>query len=244
MNQLVWLDDETRFPPTHQALDDPNGLLAVGGDLSPTRLVEAYQLGVFPWYSEGQPILWWTPDPRMVVIPNQLHISRTIRKLAKKRPFKITVDHAFENVIRHCAQIPRNHEEGTWIDEHIFEAYCELHHLGIAHSIEAWHNNELVGGLYGVALGKAFFGESMFSKHSGASKMAFVTLALQLQTWKFELIDCQIYTDYLHSFGAQEIPRTEFEALLKKAIPSDHNETRPFDWATNWNMTPYGYDGY
>lgn len=220
MNALAWLDEQLlEFPDTSQALSDPDGLLAVGGDLAPERLLQAYKRGIFPWFSDGQPILWWSPNPRTVVLPTELHIGRSLRKLLKKKPFKITMDHAFPEVIQQCSSISRNGEDGTWITESMLQAYLDLHDAGFAHSVEAWQDNQLVGGLYGIALGKVFFGESMFSKASGASKVAFVSLVKQLQLWQFELIDCQMKTDYLMSFGAKEISREQFESKLKQAIP-------------------------
>ncbi|PCK10166.1 MAG: leucyl/phenylalanyl-tRNA--protein transferase [Alteromonadaceae bacterium] len=220
MDALVWLDEQhLEFPDTSQALCDPDGLLAVGGDLSPERLLQAYSRGIFPWFSDDQPILWWSPDPRTVLVPAELHVGRSVRKLLNKKPFKITMDHAFHQVIRQCASISRNGENGTWITDDMLEAYLDLHHAGFAHSVEAWQGDQLVGGLYGIALGKAFFGESMFSSASGASKIAFVHLVKQLQRWQFELIDCQMKTEYLMSFGAKEVSREQFESKLKLAIP-------------------------
>ena len=243
MGELSWLDENnTEFPPSNHALTDPNGLLAVGGDLSPARLVSAYSRGIFPWFSDGQPILWWTPSPRMILRPEQLHIGRSLKKLAKKAPFIIKVDSAFESVIRHCASVPRDEQDGTWITEEMINAYVELHQLGIAHSVEAWQDDELVGGLYGIALGKAFFGESMFSLVSGASKIAFATLATQLHQWSYLLIDCQIHTDYLSSFGANEVPRKEFETLLKMGVPSniELSQFTPTNWKETWEMPESG----
>ena len=245
MSQLPWLDfDDITFPDTSHALKDPNGLLAVGGNLSVARLIHAYRRGIFPWYSDNQPILWWTPDPRLVLLPQHLHVSRTVKKLSRKKIFTITVDSQFERVIENCAGIPRR-DFGTWITPEIKTAYCALHRLGFAHSVEAWCNDELVGGLYGVSLGKMFFGESMFSSISGASKIAFATLCLQLQQWQFLAIDCQIKTDYLSSFGAREISRQQFEALLAEAI-TDYDvridvRQSQYDWKSHWRMPPFGF---
>lgn len=233
MTQLAWLGKAPRFPNTSSALDDPNGLLAVGGDLSPARLLAAYSHGIFPWYSPGQPILWWSPSPRMVLQPQNLHIGRSNQKLLAKSPFEIRVDTAFEQVIRHCAEVFRPDQDGTWITQEIQYAYIEMHRLGYAHSIESWLNDELVGGLYGMAIGRAFFGESMFSLVSSASKVAFLTIAQQLQRWNYELIDCQIYTDYLASFGAQEIPREQFETLLAQAL----KDKQAHHWRSEWSST-------
>lgn len=219
-----WLDPRdpaAPFPPVELALRDPDGLLALGGDLSPERLLAAYRQGIFPWYSEGQPILWWSPDPRMVLQPNELKISRSLRKTLRKRAFRITLDEDFPAVMEACAE-PRADGLGTWITEDMTLAYRRLHELGYAHSVEAWQDGRLVGGLYGVALGKVFFGESMFTRATDASKVAFVHLVRQLQRWDFVLIDCQVYTGHLASLGAAPIPRRDFSAiLLREAGPPD-----------------------
>ncbi len=203
----------TPFPDPALAETDPDGLLAVGGDLSPQRLVNAYRQGIFPWYSAGQPILWWSPDPRMVLFPERLHLSRSLRKRLRRGTFEVTFDRDFGAVIRACAA-PREDQGGTWITEQMIEAYEGLHRLGLAHSVESWHQGELVGGLYGVALGSLFFGESMFSTMSDASKVAFVRLVRTLQSAGCPLIDCQVYTDHLASLGAEPIPRARFLELL------------------------------
>ncbi len=219
MREPAWLDprDPAWFPPPEQALRDPDGLLAVGGDLSPERLLAAYRRGIFPWYSEGQPILWWSPDPRLVLFPRELHVSRSLRKTLRRRPFAITLDAAFEDVIRACAQ-PRRGESGTWITEEMRHAYTRLHRLGWAHSVEAWQDGRLAGGLYGVAMGRVFFGESMFSRVSDASKAAFVHLVHQLAAWGYALIDCQVETAHLRRLGAAPVPRERFLALLDEHI--------------------------
>ena len=204
------------FPSPHLA--HPDGLLAIGGDLSVPRLLQAYRMGIFPWYSANEPILWWSPDPRLVLLPQELHISRSLKKTIKQNIFVITVDNAFEDVIEQCAAIRQHRDEGTWIVSEMIEAYTKLHQLGFAHSVEAWCNGELVGGLYGVSLGKCFFGESMFTKITNASKVAFVTLAEYLKTRSFELIDCQVTTDHLMRFGAKEIPRRRFLKLLDYSL--------------------------
>lgn len=224
MHQLGWLGVEYDFPDTSNALDEPNGLLAVGGDLSPERLLRGYSKGIFPWYSDEQPILWWSPSPRMILEPKKLHVGRSARKLLNKQLFSITTDTVFAQVIEHCASIERPEQDGTWITDEMRQAYLDLHKLGYAHSIEAWQGDRLVGGLYGLAMGKAFFGESMFSLVSGASKVAFIHLVHTLQKWDYKLVDCQIHTEYLASLGAQEVPREEFESLLKIAVsePSEH----------------------
>ncbi|MFP5504992.1 MAG: leucyl/phenylalanyl-tRNA--protein transferase [Gammaproteobacteria bacterium] len=219
-----WLtpeDPDAPFPPVENALRDPDGLLAIGGDLQPERLLRAYRHGIFPWYSAGQPILWWSPDPRMVLEPAALKISRSLRKTLRKRPYRITLDSAFAAVMQGCAE-PRADAHGTWITPEMQRAYQRLHALGYAHSAEAWQDGELVGGLYGVALGRVFFGESMFTRRSDASKIAFVHLVRQLQSWGFTLIDCQVYTGHLESLGATPIPRRDFIARLERdALPPD-----------------------
>ncbi len=238
MSQISWLNSSIEFPSTSRALDDPNGLLAAGGDLSSERIVSAYKRGIFPWYSEGQPILWWSPAPRMILVPEQLHIGRTTKKLLRKKKFTVTVDLDFKSVINNCSTISRNDQDGTWITPEMISAYIELAERGIAHSVECWQDNELVGGLYGIALGKVFFGESMFSKVSGASKIAFIELARTLRRWQFTLIDCQQHTDYLESFGAKEVSREDFEFLLSGAI----DLRAPTNWAQEWKTRDEGLD--
>jgi leucyl/phenylalanyl-tRNA--protein transferase len=214
---LFALDKELIFPPVHLA--EPDGLLAVGGDLSPERLLLAYQSGIFPWY-EGQHILWWCPDPRFVLTPGTLKVSKSMKQLLKKEAFTFTIDTAFSSVIDNCKTIDRPGQNGTWITEPMKQAYIHLHKLGFAHSAETWLNDELVGGLYGVRLGKVFFGESMFSKASNASKYAFISYVQQLKEEGVELIDCQVYTEHLESLGAHMIPREKFIELLQSLIPS------------------------
>jgi len=203
------------FPNITEALIEPNGLLAVGGDLGFERLIHAYQQGIFPWYNAGQPILWWSPDPRLVLFPKKLKISRSLKKNQRNSGFRVSFDNAFQQVIQACAFTPRSDQEGTWLSDEMQAAYCDLHQRGIAHSVECWYENQLVGGLYGIALGRVFFGESMFTHRSNASKVAFVTLVQQLQAWQFELIDCQVYTQHLHSLGAEEISRRHFKHLME-----------------------------
>jgi leucyl/phenylalanyl-tRNA--protein transferase len=210
------LSDEPVFPPTDLAED--SGLLAVGGDLSESRLLLAYSSGIFPWYSGSNPILWWSPDPRLVLFPGETKISRSLRQLIKKNTFKISMDTAFESVIRSCADVHRENEGETWITDEMIDAYIRLHNAGYAHSVESWFEGKLVGGLYGVALGSAFFGESMFAIKSNASKVAFTTLVQQLIKWDFRLIDCQLRTKHLLSLGAREIPRSEFLKILKSCL--------------------------
>lgn len=210
------LTDDLIFPPP--TLADADGLLAVGGDLSTDRLLLAYRLGIFPWYSEGNPILWWSPDPRLILYPQEFHVSRSLRKIIRQRRFHITMDTAFEEVITACAQIPRRHEDGTWILDEMQQAYIALHHWGYAHSVEAWQGGKLAGGLYGVSLGNCFFGESMFSRRSNASKVALHALVEYARSQRFAFIDCQVTTDHLLRLGAREIPRRQFLFELQRAV--------------------------
>jgi leucyl/phenylalanyl-tRNA---protein transferase len=210
------LTEDLAFPPSELAEDD--GLLAVGGDLSVDRLILAYSMGIFPWYSDGYPILWWSPNPRLILIPQELKVSRSLRQTIKKDIYTITRDKAFEQVISNCADIRKGEDDGTWITNEMKEAYIQLHNAGYAHSVEAWNADELAGGLYGVILGRAFFGESMFAKKTDASKVAFVKFAEFLIKRGFELIDCQVTTRHLINFGAREVPRTEFLEMLTKAL--------------------------
>jgi leucyl/phenylalanyl-tRNA--protein transferase len=210
------LTDELVFPPPELARDD--GLLAVGGDLSPERLVLAYESGIFPWTSEGGPLLWWSPAPRFVLLPDELHVGRTLRKLGRRPPYRLSLDEAFPRVIRHCATVARPGQRGTWIRPDIQAAYTRLHELGIAHSVEAWEGQTLVGGLYGVALGSVFCGESMFAHRPNASKLAFVALVEQLRAWGFTMIDCQVFTEHLERFGARELLLPEFLERLDAGV--------------------------
>lgn len=210
------LVDEPIFPPPDYA--DPSGLLAVGGDLSSDRLLEGYRVGIFPWYSDEQPILWWSPDPRLVLKLDEFKVSRSLRKTLKKDVFKVTLDRAFEEVIRACASAPREGQRGTWITKEMQQAYIDLHGLGFAHSVETWWGEELVGGLYGVSLGKAFFGESMFHRKTDASKVALAVLVETLQRWGFHFIDAQMTTEHLLRFGAAEMPRRVFLKRLQSAL--------------------------
>ena len=196
---------------------EPDGLLAIGGDLSPERVVQAYRQGIFPWYDESQPILWWSPDPRMVLYPAELHVSRSLRKLLRQGRFSVTFDQAFGQVIRGCAA-PRNGEAGTWLTAEMIKTWERLHEQGIAHSVEAWRDGRLAGGLYGNALGGMFFGESMFARESNASKVAFVCLTRSIEQAGFGLVDCQVYTDHLASLGARLIPRRQFLDSLKRLL--------------------------
>jgi leucyl/phenylalanyl-tRNA--protein transferase len=218
------LDHRMTFPPVEYAED---GLLAVGGDLRPERLLLAYRSGVFPWYSEGQPILWHSPDPRMVLVAADLKVPRSLRKTIRKQPYRVTLDTAFAKVVGACASIERPGQSGTWITLEMQAAYRELHRRGFAHSVEAWEGRRLAGGLYGVSLGAAFFGESMFALAPDASKVAFVRLVEHLVRWGIGLVDCQVHTDHLARFGAVEWPRKRYLAALKKALASP---TRPGPW--------------
>jgi len=212
------LSDNLIFPSPQLAPQE--GLLAVGGDLSQERLLLAYRMGIFPWYSKDEPIMWWSPDPRLVLYPSELKVSKSLKKTIKKRLFQVTVDQAFESVIKACAQSRTRMQEGTWIVNDMIAAYCHLHESGLAHSVETWQAGKLTGGLYGVSLGKCFFGESMFTRTSNASKVAFVALVELLKTLNFNLIDCQVTTAHLLSFGAREIPRTRFLKELEKSLES------------------------
>lgn len=215
---LFALDSELVFPPVHLA--EPDGLLAIGGDLSPQRLILAYRQGIFPWY-EGDTPLWWCPDPRFVLFPDELRISKSFRAVTRRNQFTLTTNQAFAAVIGHCKKIARPGQAGTWITDELEQAYINLHRLGYAHSAEVWENEQLVGGLYGIRLGKVFFGESMFSKTSNASRFSFINYVQLLKNEGIELIDCQVYTEYLESFGARMIPRTEFIKLISTLTASE-----------------------
>lgn len=217
---LFVLDKKIYFPPAHLA--DPGGLLAMGGDLSPERLLAAYQNGIFPWY-EKDPILWWSPDPRLVLFPDELKISKGVKPLLRRNEFDFTINRAFRQVIHNCKKIYRPGQDGTWITNEVEKAYTKMHELGYAHSAEVWRNGDLVGGFYGIKLGKIFFGESMFSKVSNASRYALIKYVPHLKQEGIELIDCQVYTEYLESFGARLIDRQEFKRLLKRLITSTMN---------------------
>jgi leucyl/phenylalanyl-tRNA--protein transferase len=224
---------DLRFPPVELA--SPEGLLAVGGDLRAERLLEAYRHGIFPWYNPGQPILWWSPDPRAVLFPSKLKVARSLRKTLRRKKFDVTLDTAFRDVMRQCA-LPRpgNPAGGTWIMPEMIEAYGVLHDRGLAHSVESWREGKLVGGLYGVAMGKAFFGESMFSNETDASKVAFVHLVRQLERWGYAFIDCQISSAHLFSLGAEEIRRQDFMARLELALKQPD---RPGCWRFDPDLT-------
>ncbi|WP_242523806.1 leucyl/phenylalanyl-tRNA--protein transferase [Microbulbifer salipaludis] len=215
---LSLLDPDTiAFPDTSAALRDPNGLLAIGGDLTPEWLIAAYRRGIFPWFSDDQPILWWSPSPRCIVRPDTVRFSRSLRKVIRQGRYQLTFDQAFEQVLEGCAG-PRAQESGTWITDEMHDAYLAMHHLGHAHSVEAWLDGKLVGGLYGLAMGRVFFGESMFHRATDASKVAFAGLVRQLASWGCELIDCQVSNPHLSSLGAIEVSREVFERLLNAGI--------------------------
>jgi leucyl/phenylalanyl-tRNA--protein transferase len=228
-------DPTGAFPDPAEAMQDPDGLLAVGGDLGTVRLINAYREGIFPWYGEGDPILWWSPDPRTVLVPQRLHRSRSLRKLLRQRRFAVSVDRNFRAVIRACAG-PRPGSQGTWLLPEMIDAYCALHVHGIAHSIEVWQQRQLVGGLYGVAIGGAFFGESMFSRVDNASKVALVHLCEHLIGLGIELIDCQVLTDHMQRMGAERMPRAQFLDRLRQL------RDRPLRCA-NWDDGRLHYPG-
>ena len=220
---VTWLsphDDPDWFPPLEQALDEPSGLLAAGGDLSPARLLAAYERGIFPWYLPGQPVLWWSPDPRAVLFPHEFRLTRSLAKTLRNAGFTVTIDADFTAVIDACAA-PRPHSPGTWITSDMRSAYIELHRLGRAHCIESWRNGALVGGLYGVRLGGVFFGESMFSRESDASKVALAHLVQLCGKNSIALIDCQLPSRHLQSLGARSIPRLQFKGLLREHLRLD-----------------------
>jgi leucyl/phenylalanyl-tRNA--protein transferase len=216
--------DETLFPPPDLAVE---GLVAVGGDLRPERLVRAYSEGIFPWYSEGEPILWHSPDPRFVLTPEQFHVPRSLRRSIRAKRFRLSMDTAFREVIEACSLVPRPGQDGTWITPEMIDAYVDLHRRGLAHSIEAWTGDRLVGGIYGISLGAAFFGESMFAQEDDASKVALVVLVEALDRWGIRLIDCQVHTDHLARFGAQPWPREDYLSALEDAL---QEPTRRGQW--------------
>jgi len=210
------LSDKISFPPPYLASKE--GLLAVGGDLSQKRLLLAYRTGIFPWFSDDEPILWWSPDPRLVLYPEEVRVSKTLKKIIKKKMFHVTMDSAFVQVINQCAKIRLQNNQGTWVVKEMIDAYCKLHESGFAHSVEAWYQGELAGGLYGVSLGKCFFGESMFTRVSNASNVVLVKLVEHLNALSFDMIDCQLTTEHLLRFGAREIPRVSFLKQLEESL--------------------------
>ncbi|WP_373095911.1 leucyl/phenylalanyl-tRNA--protein transferase [Zhongshania sp.] len=231
MSGIPWLDQaDLDFPPIESALDDPNGLLAVGGDLSLPRLLNAYRHGIFPWYDESQPILWWSPQPRAVIFPERLYINRSLRKALRRNDYEITLDRNFAGVLRGCAELSQK-RPGTWITDEMRRAYQALHDAGWAHSVEVWRDQKLIGGLYGVAIGRMFYGESMFSRETNASKIAFVHLCGQLHEWGYPLIDCQVGNDYLESMGAEEMDRASFKKYLQQLT---NGQSNPKKWSLDW----------
>lgn len=227
MSMLSWLNHDDAFPDASHALKEPNGLLAAGADLSVERLLSAYRSGVFPWSSKDEPILWWSPDPRCVVFPEKVHISKSLKKHLRKHPVSLTFDQAFPEVIQHCSRDDEN--DDGWITDEMKAAYTMLHRLGHAHSVEVWREKELIGGLYGVSLGHCFFGESMFSLEANASKIAFAALCKQLSRWNFPLIDCQIENPHLLSLGAEPLPRNKFIEILDSAVQAQDHSDWMFD---------------
>ena len=226
MATVDWLDpDSLDFPPLAAALTEPNGLLAVGGDLRPERLVNAYRHGIFPWYEDPQPLLWWSPDPRAVLIPDQIHVSRSLAKVLRRAEFRVSFDSAFRRVINACATLDQN-RTGTWITSDMMNAYIRMFELGWAHSVEVWRDRELVGGLYGIGMGKVFFGESMFSRESNASKVALVSLGEKLRHLEVELIDCQVGNPHLYRMGAIDISRAEFAFRLARLADASQQNWR------------------
>ena len=230
---IPWLGVNDPFPPVERALKDPNGLIAAGADLSAARLLDAYSQGIFPWFSDEDPVLWWSPDPRMVLTPGALHVSKTLRRTIRSGQYTVTFDRAFRDVMAGCSE-PRRDHDGTWITGDMIDAYSELASLGYAHSVEVWSGSVLAGGLYGVALGRMFYGESMFSRQPDASKVALVFHVRQLERWGFEMIDCQMSTPHLASLGAREIPRAEFVRRLRAlvALPA-----HPPPWAFDADLS-------
>ncbi len=231
------LDDRLVFPPVHLAED---GLLALGGDLRPERLLLAYTQGIFPWYAENLPILWHSPDPRMMMTTRDLVIQKSLRKAIRRAPYRLAMDTAFAEVLRGCASVPRPGQTGTWLIPEMVEAYLELHRLGFAHSIEAWDGESLAGGLYGVSLGAAFFGESMFARCPDASKIAFVACVRQLDRWGIGLVDCQVHTEHLERFGAYEVPRAKYLELLEVALDEP---TRRGVWQFDLDLDAFAATG-
>ncbi len=229
---IRWIGPSDPFPPVDTALTEPNGLLAAGGDLRPERLIDAYRLGIFPWSADDQPMLWWSPDPRMVLFVDELRVTRSLRRRIRAGHFAVSADAAFREVLAGCAD-PRPDADGTWITEAVAGAYLELHRRGHAHSIESWDGDALVGGLYGVAIGRMFYGESMFARESDASKVALAFLVRQLARWRFEMIDCQMSTSHLSSLGAREIPRHEFLTRLQTLTPEP---SHPSPWRLDYDL--------
>lgn len=233
---IPWLVGDAPFPPLARALADPNGLLCAGGDLSPERILDAYRHGIFPWFAAGEPILWWSPDPRMVLFPAEFRISRSLRRTLRARRYEVRLDSAFAAVIAACADTPRAEQAGTWITREMQQAYRRLHELGYAHSVETWVDGKLVGGLYGLAIGRMFYGESMFAHATDASKIAAAHLARFLEAHGFAMIDCQMNTPHLASLGAREIPRSDFIVRLRELTATD---AAPGRWPVDGARAPW-----
>lgn len=231
---IPWLDRRTPFPPVETALAEPDGLLAAGADLSIERLLAAYKQGIFPWFNEGQPILWWSPDPRMVLFPSELHVSRSLNKRLNKPDYEIRFDTAFREVVMACATVSRVGQDGTWITADMLDAYCNLHELGYAHSVETWIDGKLAGAIYGVAIGRMFYGESMFHHVTDASKIALAHLMRYLETHGYGMMDCQMKTGHLASLGAREIPRSEFSRRLEELV---HSPREACEWKQSGKWT-------
>ena len=229
---IFLLSDDLTFPTPDSANDE--GLLAIGGDLRPARLVVAYSMGIFPWYSEGDPIMWWSPNPRMVIRPEEFRPSRSLRRRYNRGGFRLSMDEAFPAVVRACSVVPRRGQDGTWITESMMESYCRLHELGVGHSVECWEGDVLVGGVYGLSLGACFFGESMFAKRTDASKLAFWALMRHAERTGIEFIDCQLHNPHLESLGAYTIPRGEYLRWLYHALES---ETRQGSWSADFQIS-------
>lgn len=235
MTTIVWIPPDApphAFPPSSTALVEPNGLLAAGGDLRPERLLAAYRLGIFPWYGPGEPILWWSPDPRTVLEPGHVHLSRRLMRYMKGSALGLSLDAAFVDVVTACAA-PRPHQPGTWLTVEMQQAYRRLHDMGSAHSVEVWDDHDLVGGIYGIALGRAFFGESMFSRVPNASKIALLILGEQLRRWQFHLFDCQVSSAHLQRMGAVDMPRAVFLERLRAAVAQPD---RPGPWRLDGDL--------
>lgn len=228
-------DDIDSFPPLEKAQTEPNGLLAIGGDLSEKRLLQAYKRGIFPWYSTGEPILWWSPDPRMVMFPSEFHASKSLKKAVRRQNFSFSINQAFLEVITACAE-PRTDSTDTWITNEMISAYNKLHQAGHAHSIEIWLDNQLAGGLYGIAIGAVFFGESMFSRTDNTSKLAYWILCKLLAESGFDIIDCQVYSEHLASLGARDIPRSEFETIIHTSTDKNITTLKPTQKASLSNF--------
>ena len=237
MNQTITLLDDQHvvFPPVYQALSEPDGLLAVGGNLNVETLLSAYRQGIFPWFNDNDPILWWSPAPRMTFRPGQLHRGRSLRKLIRKHPYRITFDHAFHQVIEACAET-RPNSEGTWITTEMKAAYITMHRAGHAHSVEVWDGEQLVGGIYGLAIGRVFFGESMFSRQSNTSKLALHALSDQLALWGFVLMDCQVHNPHLESLGITLMPRKTFLEILDRYCPQEPSGAH---WKQDWQWNDH-----